>query len=149
MVGTAAVYLTFVSRVFLVRPISANGVHHLARIFARGDIASFLARGRYTLTILPVSNSWYPPLTPFNDPAKFEFQSNFIFPRARAPVLILAAREKVDLKKTTVDLKISFTDTQTQPTAKIEGWLVQRNRMKKGKRGSQRVPASSIPQVDL
>lgn len=146
MVGTAAVYLTFVSRVFLVRPISANGVHHLARIFARGDIASFLARGRYTLTILPVSNSWYPPLTPFNDPAKFEFQSNFIFPPlhvARAPVLILVAREKA------VDLKISFTDTQTQPTAKIEGWLVQRNRMKKGKRGSQRVPASSIPQVDL
>lgn len=146
MVGTAAVYLTFVSRVFLVRPISANGVHHLARIFARGDIASFLARGRYTLTILPVSNSWYPPLTPFNDPAKFEFQSNFIFPPlhvARAPVLILAAREKA------VDLKISFTDTQTQPTAKIEGWLVQRNRMKKGKRGSQQVPASSIPQVDL
>lgn len=25
-------------------------MHHLARIFARGDIASFLARGRYTLT---------------------------------------------------------------------------------------------------
>lgn len=54
---TAAVYLTFVSRVFLVRPISANGVHHLACIFARGDIASFLARGRYTLTTTPVWNS--------------------------------------------------------------------------------------------
>ena len=50
IVRTAAYTWLSFRRLFLVRPISANGVHHLARIFARGDIALFLARGRYTLT---------------------------------------------------------------------------------------------------